>query len=147
MISSRLLHVRYAYKGRGGGSIPQLSFAVISYKCSPRITTLSLLLPFPSLHPELCPQLSSAPSPCSAHIPFRLLLSTMQPPFPSLTATWHNESYPAISPIRPELSAAGKTVIIAGAVRHLLSVLSHPPCFPAVRLEKKKKQVSHSETI
>ncbi|KAL2833634.1 hypothetical protein BJY01DRAFT_90608 [Aspergillus pseudoustus] len=39
----------------------------------------------------------------------------MQPPFPSLTATWHNESYPAISPTRPELSAAGKTVIIAGA--------------------------------
>lgn len=39
----------------------------------------------------------------------------MQPPFPSLTASWHNESYPAISPVQPELSAAGKTVVIAGA--------------------------------
>ncbi|KAL4986838.1 hypothetical protein BDW68DRAFT_197814 [Aspergillus falconensis] len=39
----------------------------------------------------------------------------MQPPFPSLTTTWHNESYPAISPLRPELSAAGKTVVIIGA--------------------------------
>lgn len=39
----------------------------------------------------------------------------MQPPLPSLTTTWHNKSYPAISPSRPELSAAGKTVIITGA--------------------------------
>ncbi|CRG84836.1 hypothetical protein PISL3812_02025 [Talaromyces islandicus] len=39
----------------------------------------------------------------------------MEPPFPSLTATWHNVSYPAISPLRPELSAAGKTVVIIGA--------------------------------
>ncbi|KAL4748731.1 hypothetical protein BDW72DRAFT_195472 [Aspergillus terricola var. indicus] len=39
----------------------------------------------------------------------------MEPPFPSLTSTWHNESYSAISPLRPELSAAGKTVVIIGA--------------------------------
>ncbi|CEL10647.1 hypothetical protein ASPCAL13763 [Aspergillus calidoustus] len=39
----------------------------------------------------------------------------MQPPFPSLTTVWHNESYADISPTRPELSAAGKTVIITGA--------------------------------
>ncbi|KAL3458384.1 hypothetical protein BJX64DRAFT_279886 [Aspergillus heterothallicus] len=39
----------------------------------------------------------------------------MQPPFPSLTTVWHNKSYTEISPLRPELSAAGKTVIITGA--------------------------------
>ncbi|KAL2833847.1 hypothetical protein BDW59DRAFT_179494 [Aspergillus cavernicola] len=39
----------------------------------------------------------------------------MQPPFPSFTTVWHNESYSDISPTRPELSAAGKTVIITGA--------------------------------
>ncbi|KAJ4340194.1 hypothetical protein N0V95_007575 [Ascochyta clinopodiicola] len=41
----------------------------------------------------------------------------MQPPFPSPTATWHNETYDAISPANPALSQAGKTVIITGAVR------------------------------
>lgn len=35
-------------------------------------------------------------------------------PFPSPTATWHAESYPAISPNRPELSAKGKTVLVTG---------------------------------
>ncbi|KAL4935198.1 hypothetical protein BDV06DRAFT_234562 [Aspergillus oleicola] len=39
----------------------------------------------------------------------------METPFPSLTSTWHNDSYPSISSLRPELSAAGKTVIIVGA--------------------------------
>ncbi|KAI1852844.1 hypothetical protein JX266_002385 [Neoarthrinium moseri] len=39
----------------------------------------------------------------------------MQPPLPSFTATWHNDTYPAISPSRPELSAAGKTIVITGA--------------------------------
>ncbi|KAJ5669800.1 hypothetical protein N7462_010870 [Penicillium macrosclerotiorum] len=39
----------------------------------------------------------------------------MDPPLPSLTSVWHNGAYPAISPSRPELSAAGKTVIITGA--------------------------------
>ncbi|KAJ5720410.1 uncharacterized protein N7483_008344 [Penicillium malachiteum] len=39
----------------------------------------------------------------------------MNPPFPSLTSVWHNAPYPAISPQRPELSAARKTVIITGA--------------------------------
>lgn len=37
------------------------------------------------------------------------------PPFPSLTKTWHSESYPAIDPTRPELSAKGKVVAITGA--------------------------------
>lgn len=35
-------------------------------------------------------------------------------PFPSPTSTWHTESYPAISPTRPELSAKGKTVLVTG---------------------------------
>ncbi|KAL2795459.1 putative NADP(+)-dependent dehydrogenase [Aspergillus keveii] len=39
----------------------------------------------------------------------------MQPPVPSFTTTWHNAPYPSISPTRPELSAAGKTVIVTGA--------------------------------
>ncbi|RYP16014.1 hypothetical protein DL767_010243 [Monosporascus sp. MG133] len=39
----------------------------------------------------------------------------MQPPFPCPTATWHNDTYERISPFRPELSAAGKTVVIVGA--------------------------------
>ncbi|RAL06172.1 SDR family NAD(P)-dependent oxidoreductase [Aspergillus ibericus CBS 121593] len=39
----------------------------------------------------------------------------MNPPLPSLTPTWHNTTYPAISPSRPELSVAGKTIIITGA--------------------------------
>ena len=33
---------------------------------------------------------------------------------PSLTQTWHNASYPAISPSNPALSVAGKTVFITG---------------------------------
>jgi NAD(P)-dependent dehydrogenase (short-subunit alcohol dehydrogenase family) len=37
-----------------------------------------------------------------------------QPPFPSPTITWHDNTYPAISPTRPELSAKGKTVLITG---------------------------------
>lgn len=35
-------------------------------------------------------------------------------PFPSPTSTWHTTAYATISPIRPELSAVGKTVIITG---------------------------------
>lgn len=34
--------------------------------------------------------------------------------FKSFTKTWHNTSYPAISPSRPELSAAGKIVFVTG---------------------------------
>ncbi|KAM7214557.1 hypothetical protein V8F06_010039 [Rhypophila decipiens] len=39
----------------------------------------------------------------------------MQPPFPCPTATWHNDTYDAVSPTRPELSVAGKTVVVIGA--------------------------------
>ncbi|CAI6297821.1 unnamed protein product [Periconia digitata] len=34
--------------------------------------------------------------------------------FKSFTKTWHAEPYPAISPTRPELSAAGKVVFVTG---------------------------------
>ena len=41
-----------------------------------------------------------------------------QPPnkmeFPPYTKTFHSKSYPAISPTRPELSTAGKVVLITG---------------------------------
>ena len=36
------------------------------------------------------------------------------PPFRSPVKTWHNDTYPAISPTRPELSAHGKRVVITG---------------------------------
>ncbi|KAF6811048.1 short chain dehydrogenase [Colletotrichum sojae] len=39
----------------------------------------------------------------------------MQPPLPSPTPTWHNDTYDAIFPSRPELSAAGKTIVVVGA--------------------------------
>lgn len=51
----------------------------------------------------------------------------MAPPLPSFTSTWHNDTYPAISPTRPELSAAGKTVIITGAVSGLTPQNSSKP--------------------
>ncbi|KAJ5728703.1 Glucose/ribitol dehydrogenase [Penicillium malachiteum] len=35
-------------------------------------------------------------------------------PFPSPTTTWHTESYPSISPNRPELSAKEKSVLVTG---------------------------------
>lgn len=41
----------------------------------------------------------------------------MKTPFPSLTETYHKTSYDAISPTRPELSVAHKTVIVTGGGR------------------------------
>ena len=41
----------------------------------------------------------------------------MKAPFPSVTETWHNTSYEAISPTRPELSLTNKTVIVTGGGR------------------------------
>lgn len=38
----------------------------------------------------------------------------MSAPFPSPTPTWHNNTYPTLSPSRPELSAKGKTILITG---------------------------------
>lgn len=35
-------------------------------------------------------------------------------PFPSPTRVWHDNTYPSISPRRPELSAKGKTILITG---------------------------------
>ncbi|KAF2720484.1 oxidoreductase [Polychaeton citri CBS 116435] len=35
-------------------------------------------------------------------------------PFPSPTSKWHDNTYPSLSPTRPELSAKGKTVVITG---------------------------------
>lgn len=48
----------------------------------------------------------------------------MKPPFPSATPTWHNDTYQSILPSRPELSVAGKTVVIAGAVGLFLAARS-----------------------
>ena len=50
------------------------------------------------------------------YLRFRKPVTVMQPPFPSPVPTWHNDTYGAISPQRAELSSAGKTVIITGAV-------------------------------
>lgn len=38
----------------------------------------------------------------------------MKAPFPSPTKTWHDTTYPSVSPTRPELSATGKTIVITG---------------------------------
>ncbi|KIW42304.1 uncharacterized protein PV06_05866 [Exophiala oligosperma] len=38
----------------------------------------------------------------------------MAAPFPSPTSKWHSDTYPSLSPTRPELSAKGKTVLITG---------------------------------
>lgn len=40
-------------------------------------------------------------------------------PWPSITKTYHHNSYPAISPTHPEVSAAGKTILITGGGRGL----------------------------
>ncbi|KAJ6783162.1 hypothetical protein PWT90_03733 [Aphanocladium album] len=41
--------------------------------------------------------------------------TTMQKaPFPSPTQKWHDNTYASLSPLRPELSAAGKTIAITG---------------------------------
>ncbi|RYP75173.1 hypothetical protein DL769_003869 [Monosporascus sp. CRB-8-3] len=39
----------------------------------------------------------------------------MEPPFPSLTLTWHNDVYPAIEYTNKSLSHKGETVVITGA--------------------------------
>lgn len=39
----------------------------------------------------------------------------MQPPYPAPVTEWHNDTYDAINPKRPELSQAGKTIVITGA--------------------------------
>ncbi|KAL2062846.1 hypothetical protein VTL71DRAFT_5918 [Oculimacula yallundae] len=38
----------------------------------------------------------------------------MAAPFPSPTSKWHDNTYPSLSPSRPELSAKGKTILITG---------------------------------
>ncbi|KAL5343438.1 hypothetical protein BJX70DRAFT_354175 [Aspergillus crustosus] len=38
----------------------------------------------------------------------------MARPFPSPTKQWHSTTYASISPTRPELSAAGKTILVTG---------------------------------
>ena len=35
-------------------------------------------------------------------------------PFPSATEKWHDDTYPSLSPTRPELSAKGKSVLVTG---------------------------------
>jgi NADP-dependent 3-hydroxy acid dehydrogenase YdfG len=39
----------------------------------------------------------------------------MKPPYPAPVTEWHNDTYDAINPTRPELSQAGKTIVITGA--------------------------------
>lgn len=54
----------------------------------------------------------------SLHYPAAHSKLTMASPplksFVSFTETWHNRPYPAILPTRPEISAAGKNVVITG---------------------------------
>lgn len=39
----------------------------------------------------------------------------MKPPYPAPVTVWHNDTYDAINPKRPELSQVGKTIVITGA--------------------------------
>lgn len=48
----------------------------------------------------------------------------MKPPVPSLTKTYHRTSYAAISPTRPELSVANKTVVVTGGGRGIGSEIA-----------------------
>lgn len=52
----------------------------------------------------------------------------MQPPLPAPVATWRNDTYDAISPLRPELSQKGKTIVITGAVSISCLPLLHAAC-------------------
>jgi NAD(P)-dependent dehydrogenase (short-subunit alcohol dehydrogenase family) len=38
----------------------------------------------------------------------------MKAPFPAPVNEWHNDTYPAIDPTRPELSAKGKKIVVTG---------------------------------
>jgi NAD(P)-dependent dehydrogenase (short-subunit alcohol dehydrogenase family) len=49
----------------------------------------------------------------------------MQPPFPSLTSTWHNATYPSIDPSQSNLSVIGKTVLITGGGRGIGARIAH----------------------
>ena len=49
----------------------------------------------------------------------------MQPPFPSLTSTWHNATYPDIDPSQASLSVAGQTVLITGGGRGIGARIAH----------------------
>jgi hypothetical protein len=54
--------------------------------------------------------------PFSIRANFSLSLeTTMKPPYPAPVTEWHNDTYDAINPQRPELSQAGKIVVITGA--------------------------------
>jgi NADP-dependent 3-hydroxy acid dehydrogenase YdfG len=39
----------------------------------------------------------------------------MQPPFPAPVTEWHQDTYDVINPTRPELSQAGKVIVVTGA--------------------------------
>ncbi|KAL3478433.1 hypothetical protein BJX99DRAFT_256554 [Aspergillus californicus] len=67
----------------------------------------------------------------------------MQPPFPPLTATWHNVSYAAISPSRRELSAAGKTVVITGASAARIVLLGRD----TAKLEESQRALSCTTAV
>jgi NAD(P)-dependent dehydrogenase (short-subunit alcohol dehydrogenase family) len=54
------------------------------------------------------------PSPCLYSAKDAIMASPPLPSMVSFTRTWHNSPYPAISPTRPSLSAAGKHVVITG---------------------------------
>lgn len=47
--------------------------------------------------------------------PSKTLESIMTPPYPAPVTEWHNDTYDAINPRQPELSQAGRTVVVAGA--------------------------------
>lgn len=49
----------------------------------------------------------------------------MKPPYPAPVTEWHNDTYDAINPKRPELSQAGKNVVITGAGSGIGQEIAH----------------------
>lgn len=47
-----------------------------------------------------------------------------EPILPKITPTYHHDPYPTISPLRPELSTAGKSVVITGAAGSIGSAIA-----------------------
>lgn len=63
---------------------------------------------------------------------------TMQPLLPSATPTWCNDTYAAISPARPKVSASGKRLVITGTTTLPASMVSGLSAYMASKIAQTK---------